>query len=82
MKVEALFGTFIVIVLIVVFAMLTLTNVLSTQNVGSREYNATERGITTFETFSNYMPIFIFLMVGIFIIGLIFFIAKNSRRSI
>jgi len=80
MKFEALFGTFIVIVLVASLAIMVFSNIQSTQNVNSTEYNATGKGLITMQTFNEYMPIFVLVMVLIFVIVMTSYLAVKYRQ--
>lgn len=68
---EVIFGTFIVIVIFASLAIMTLSNIQSTQTENSTEYNATGKSVNVFVTFNTFMPVFVMIMIGIFIIGMI-----------
>jgi len=71
MKFEVLFGTVIVIALIIVLGLMTFGSIQSTQTGNSSEYNATGKAISAFSTYSKFiMPIILIVMI-IFVITVV-----------
>lgn len=82
MKVEFVVGTFIALILLFALTIVGLSNIQSTQAPNSTAYNVTKEGISAFETFSSFVPVFVILIVALFVIALIFFTVKHAKRGI
>ena len=77
-NIVGLFGTVIVIALIVSLGMMTLSNIEDTQPENSTEYNATAKGITAMKTYSTFLMPITMIVIVIFILGLVAYISKNT----
>lgn len=71
-----LFGTVIVIALIISLGMMTLATMQSTQTENSTEYNATGKGVTALKSYSNFALPIMLIVIVIFIIAIVLHLGK------